>query len=138
MRPLTIQEVRRFDATPHQELLRWLSREVGKLDGGLKYHLERHELHTWKLLDPVMRGLRGASNVTLGRGREGRAWSGSARPREVDPPLLKCHQRRFPFCKLPPKKTKARKQEAAKARAEAAAKAKANAEKGERPAEKAQ
>eukprot|EP00435_Cladocopium_sp_Y103_P022922 s2080_g5.t1 len=35
MRPPTIQEVRRFDRTLHQELLRWLSREIGTMDNGL-------------------------------------------------------------------------------------------------------
>eukprot|EP00435_Cladocopium_sp_Y103_P026213 s4096_g6.t1 len=57
MRPPTIQEVRRFDRALHQEILRWLSREVGTLDGGVAYHMENNQLGLWRLLDPVLRNL---------------------------------------------------------------------------------
>ena len=54
MRPPTIQEVRCFDRTLHQELLRWLLREVGTLDAGMEYYLGQEELASWRLLDPVV------------------------------------------------------------------------------------
>lgn len=38
-------------------MLRWLSREVGTLDAGIKYHLENEQLSLWRLLDPVIRSL---------------------------------------------------------------------------------
>lgn len=57
MRPPTLEEVRRFDRTLHEELLRWLSRNVGSLDSGVNYHLENEHVTLWKLLDPVIESL---------------------------------------------------------------------------------
>ena len=57
MRPPTLEEVRRFDRTLDEELLRWLSRNVGSLDSGVNYHLENEHVTLWKLLDPVIESL---------------------------------------------------------------------------------
>lgn len=57
MRAPTIQEVRRFDRTLHEEILRWLSREVGSLDNALEYYLRDENNALWRLLDPVLQSL---------------------------------------------------------------------------------
>eukprot|EP00435_Cladocopium_sp_Y103_P062984 s675_g24.t1 len=117
MRSPTIQETRRFDRTLHQELLRWLSREVGTLDGGISYYLQNEQLSLWRLLDPVIQSL-------PDQGVEQKASSAKKRTREESPekepsPLprrrqeepkpkkkkkakcLMCGKRHTPLCHMP-------------------------------------
>lgn len=46
MRAPTIQEVRRFDRTMREELLRWLSKDMGTLDNGLRHYIN-HSGRCW-------------------------------------------------------------------------------------------
>ena len=57
MRPPTINEVRRFDRTLHEEILRWIARDVGTLEAAISHYLEMGKDGLWKLLDPVIRSL---------------------------------------------------------------------------------
>lgn len=119
MRPPTIQEVRRFDRALYQEVLRWLAREVGTLDGGIKHHLLNNQIGLWRLLDPVVRSLpdQGVEKKYTGqkRGRtpspdRGRELSPLPRRRPENPPpkkkkkltqCLVCKKRHEPLCKFP-------------------------------------
>ena len=49
MRQPTVQEVRRFDRALHQELHRWLSRDIGTLEMGLQFYLDDDGQALWRL-----------------------------------------------------------------------------------------
>ena len=57
MRQPTVQEIRRFDRALHQELHRWLSRDMGTLERGLQFYLDDDSQALWRLLDPVIKSL---------------------------------------------------------------------------------
>lgn len=57
MRPPTVNEVRRFDRLLHEEIMKWLGRNVGELDKGVLYYLSHDELGLWRLLDAVVETL---------------------------------------------------------------------------------
>eukprot|EP00435_Cladocopium_sp_Y103_P062690 s206_g24.t1 len=116
MRSPTIQEIRRFDRTLHQELLRWLAREVGTLGGGINYHLENEQLNIWRLLDPAIHNLpdQGVEKKGSGSKKRPREESGDQEPsplprrRPQEPPkkkkkvkCLMCGKRHEPLCKMP-------------------------------------
>ena len=116
MRGPTIQEVRRFDRTLHQELLRWLSRDVGTLEDGISFHLEGRQSHLWQLLEPVIKslpdqGIEKQDDASLKRKRgaeDGRDLSPiQRRPKKPDQAhdqkrkCMVCKKKHFPFCPLP-------------------------------------
>ena len=87
MRSPTILEVKRFDRVLHQDILRWLSRDVGTLEEGIKYHLEDH------------RGKKRAAEETNDLSPLPRR-----KPPSQDAPkkrCMVCKKRHFPFCKFP-------------------------------------
>ena len=52
MRAPTVEEVRRFDRTLHEELLRWVGRSASSLDEGVIHHVENMSLRfgsSWTL-----------------------------------------------------------------------------------------
>ena len=57
MRQPTVNEIRRFDRTMHEEILRWLARDVGTLDAAIAHHLGQGTEGLWKFLDPVIKSL---------------------------------------------------------------------------------
>eukprot|EP00435_Cladocopium_sp_Y103_P017119 s2411_g4.t1 len=117
MRAPTIQEVRRFDRALHQEILRWLSREVGTLDGGIVYHMENNQVGLWRLLDPVIRTLPDQGVEKSYKSTTKRARSRSAEVTKEPSPLprrrqekpkkrkmtrcLMCKKRHEPLCPMP-------------------------------------
>jgi hypothetical protein len=144
MRPPTIQEVRRFDRTLHLELLRWLSRGVGSMDGGLGYYLTNENLGLWRLLDAVVgtlpdQGIDRKSDSNKGTKRRHDDEEDNTGPAREPSPLkrkpnvgkpnkrlkqcLVCRKRHDPFCPMPEchrRQMKAKaKQRAATAKAEA-------------------
>ena len=138
MRPPTLEEVRRFDRTLHEELLRWVSRSAGTLDEGVTYHLEHEEIALWRLLDPVVKTLpdQGIESEPKKRKRDDPPATKAEKPapKKEDSSgsgqkkCLVCGNRHTPFCKLPEgfrkeqrEKEKQRKlQQKAKAKAKAA------------------
>ena len=155
MRQPTIQEVRRFDRTLHQELLRWLSREVGTLNAGLEYHLNREEQPLWRLLDPVVSSLpdQGIDKSPLvdkkrkarDSGHDGHSSPEPTQRRQPAPPprpkkinkCLVCKKKHYPYCEFPEdfrKQMRARrKAREADARANRAAAKKDGKKKDEKP-----
>eukprot|EP00435_Cladocopium_sp_Y103_P038959 s2430_g10.t1 len=146
MRPPTIQEVRRFDRTLHQELLRWLSREIGTMDNGLGYYLTHEELGLWRLLDAVIKSLpdqgvdrqpessKGTKRKTQTEDDEVESESRKEpspirrRPQPKKQRMkqcLVCKKRHLPFCKMPPTLRREMKAKAMLKRKEANAKRKA-------------
>eukprot|EP00435_Cladocopium_sp_Y103_P009771 s2693_g2.t1 len=119
MRPPTSQEVRRFDRTLHQEVLRWLSRGVGTMDDGIGYYLTHEEQGIWRLLDAVVGGLpdQGIDKQASSsrpekkqrRDHEEEEDDRDASPLKRKPHLnqpkrkkqcLVCKKRHYPFCKM--------------------------------------
>eukprot|EP00435_Cladocopium_sp_Y103_P051475 s448_g16.t1 len=144
MRGPTIQEVRRFDRTLHQELLRWLSRGVGSMDNGVGYHLAHEELGLWRLLDAVVQTLpdqgidrQPSSSRPEKRRREEEEddhGKRDASPLQRKPHLnrpkrlkqcLVCKKRHLPFCKMPEGHRRQMKQKAIDKRRDKAEKEKA-------------
>ena len=137
MRAPTVEEVRRFDRTLHEELLRWVGRSASSLDEGVIYHVENMGLPIWKLLDPVVKGLPDqgieADPGKPGEKKRKRDDDEKKAPRpekkESGGPALKkclvCGERHTPFCALPAnfRKNQREKEKAAKAAKKAAAKA---------------
>ena len=147
MRGPTVSEVRRFDRTLHQELLRWLSRDLGTLERGLMYHLNDDGVSIWRLLDPVIKSLpdQGVEKAMKGKKRkadesDAKDGAGSPTPIPRKPPApavklkqcLVCKKRHTPLCRLPENFRKQRRaeQKEKKATAKAEAKAKASAREG--------
>lgn len=152
MRTPSIQEVRRFDRAMHEELLRWLSRDLGTLENGLRYYIENEGLPLWKLLDPVIstlpdQGVEKSASAketdskkrkqpdVVPRPRSPRARSPRERspiPRRPKAPVnlpkktcLVCKKKHFPLCELPADFRKKQREELkAKKRAVAVAKPK--------------
>ena len=140
MRGPTIQEVRRFDRSLHQELLRWLSRDVGNLEDGINYHLEGRQSNLWLLLEPVVRSLPD-QGIEKGEGKtKGKRPANEENDDNESPPPLRrrppqdqqrrkcmvCKKRRFPFCPFPEdfrkKMRAAQKERKSEAKAKAGAK----------------
>ena len=147
MRGPTVSEVRRFDRTLHQELLRWLSRDLGTLEKGLTFHLNDDGISIWRLLDPVIKSLpdQGVEKSMKGKKRkvddaDAKDGAGSPTPIPRKPPstavklkqCLVCKKRHTPLCPLPENFRKQRRaeQKDKKAAAKAEAKAKASARDG--------
>ena len=138
MRQPTVQEVRRFDRALHQELLRWLSRDVGTLEAGLQYYLDGDGASLWRLLDPVIKSLpdQGVEKTLKGRKRKGEerddepGRSGEKTPleRKHQPGGVKlkqclvCKKRHAPLCPLPENFRKNKRAETRAKKAEAKAK----------------
>ena len=142
MRGPTVSEVRRFDRTLHQELLRWLSRDMGTLENGLTFYLNDDALNLWRLLDPVIKSLpdQGVEKAMKGKKRkaeevEGREKGGSPTPLPRRPPApaiklkqcLVCKKRHTPLCPLPENFRKQKRAEIKEKKASAKAEAKAKA-----------
>ena len=144
MRGPTVSEVRRFDRTLHQELLRWLSRDMGTLENGLTFYLNDDGLNLWRLLDPVIKSLPDQGVEKAMKGRKRKAEEGESRnkgdsptplPRRAPAPTVKlkqclvCKKRHTPLCQLPEnfRKQKRAEMKEKKASAKAEAKAKAHA-----------
>ena len=138
MRQPTVQEVRRFDRALHQELLRWLSRDVGTLEAGLQYYLDDDGASLWRLLDPVIKSLpdQGVEKTLKGRKRKGEerddepGRSGEKTPLERKhqsggvklKQCLVCKKRHAPLCPLPENFRKNKRAETRAKKAEAKAK----------------
>ena len=117
MRQPTVQEVRRFDRALHQELHRWLSRDMGTLESGLQFYLDDDGQALWRLLDPVIRSLpdQGIERAPKGKKRKGDEDGGDRKSRDSPEPLsrksgpsapklkqcLVCKKRHTPLCQLP-------------------------------------
>ena len=117
MRQPTVQEVRRFDRALHQELHRWLSRDLGTLEMGLQFYLDDDNQALWRLLDPVIRSLpdQGIEKAPKGKKRKGEEEAGDHKRRESPEPIsrkansgapklkqcLVCKKRHAPLCPLP-------------------------------------
>ena len=139
MRQPTVAEVRRFDRMLHQEVLRWVARDVGTVDAGIQYHLDRDEVPIWRLLDPVIKTLPDQGVEKGGRGKKRKQEdmqekdrAGSPKPLERKPAdrsrmkqCLVCKKRHEPLCALPEdfrQKMRAERKAQKKAKAEAKAK----------------
>lgn len=141
MRAPTIEEVRRFDRTLHEELLRWLSRDVGTLENGLSFYLNDESQGIWRLLDPVVKSLpdQGVEKQQAPRGPEvGKKRKERDSPdREERSPLPRrsqqlpkktcfvCKKKHWPLCPLPEHPSGRRKQQKEKAKAKKATAAEA-------------
>ena len=114
MRSPTILEVKRFDRVVDQDILRWLSRDVGTLEEGIKYHLEHRKSNMWQLLEPVIKSLPDQGiekGVVDHRGKKRAAEETNdlsplprRKPPSQDAPqkrCMVCKKRHFPFCKFP-------------------------------------
>ena len=139
MRPPTINELRRFDRSLHEEILRWLSRNVGQLSGAIQYYLDHDEQALWRLLDPVVstlpdqgvesqRGTKRPKETDVEEEKKG------SKPRDSSPPpkggklkkCLVCGKKHTPLCKLPDGFRAKQREAEKKKKAEAAAKAKSS------------
>ena len=135
MRVPTINELRRFDRLLHEEILRWLSRNVGQLSEAIQYYLDHDEQALWRLVDPVVSTLPD-QGVEAKRGtKRGLEEKKEEKPgediqdREAPPktPKLKkrlvCSKKHTPLCKLPEgfraKQREAEKKKKAEAKAKA-------------------
>ena len=131
MRPPTVNEVRRFDRLLHEEITKWLSRNVGELDKGILYYLNHDENSLWRLLDAVVESLpdQGIEKEdsaaakpaktpkgTKGEGDEEEKGVSSAKGKKK---CLVCGKKHTPFCKLPEGFRKKQRDEQKKRKAEA-------------------
>ena len=118
MRPPTINEVRRFDRTVHEEILRWLARDVGTLSDAINHYLSLGSEGLWKLLEPVIKSLpdqgvdknmkRGKAEAAGGRDERSplsRKRAKTAVPEPKEPPTKKqcivCKKKHWPLCEIP-------------------------------------
>ena len=135
MRSPTVNEVRRFDRLLHEEITKWLSRNVGELDKGILYYLNHDELSLWRLLDPVIESLpdQGIEKGEVGGEKRNKAAKkeekekekgedsvapGAGKPKKK---CLVCGKKHTPFCQLPDGFRKTQHDEAKKRKAEAKA-----------------
>ena len=137
MRGPTVNELRRFDRSVHEEILRWLSRNVGQLSDAVQYYLDHDEQALWRLLDPVIstlpdQGLESTRGVKRDREKEKEGENLKGADREKSPPpkaaklkkCLVCHKKHSPLCKLPDGFRQKQREAEKKKKAEAAAKGK--------------
>ena len=113
MRAPTVNEIRRFDRNVHEEVLKWISRNMGTLEDAIKYHLAHEELAAWRLIDPVVATLPDQGIESGGQGTK-RKFGGEDSKREASPEkekpapaqkkkkCLVCGKKHSPFCVLPP------------------------------------
>ena len=132
-----------------------MSREVGTLNAGLEYHLNREEQPLWRLLDPVVSSLpdQGIDKSPLvdkkrkarDSGHDGHSSPEPTQRRQPAPPprpkkinkCLVCKKKHYPYCEFPEdfrKQMRARrKAREADARANRAAAKKDGKKKDEKP-----
>ena len=138
MRSPTVNEIRRFDRSLHEEILRWLSRNVGHLSDAIQYYLEHDEQALWRLLDPVVsslpdQGLEAQRGVKRHRDQDPEEEKKKDSTRETSPPpkppklkkCIVCGKKHTPLCKLPEGFRAKQREAEKKKKAEASAKAKA-------------
>lgn len=131
MRPPTVNEVRRFDRLLHEEITKWLSRNVGELDKGILYYLNHDENSLWRLLDAVVetlpdQGIEKEDSAAAkpaktpkgskGEGDDEEKGASSAKGKKK---CLVCGKKHTPFCKLPEGFRKKQRDEQKKRKAEA-------------------
>ena len=132
MRAPTVNEVRRFDRLLHEEITKWLSRNVGELDKGILYHLSHDELALWRLLDAVVeslpdQGIEKGGGSQLSKPEPPKKADKSAVKQEGEGPgkakkkCLVCGKKHTPFCPLPEDFRKTQREAAKKRKAEAKA-----------------
>ena len=135
MRGPTVNELRRFDRLMHEEILRWLSRNVGQLSDAIQYYLDHDEQALWRLVDPVVstlpdQGVEAKRGTKRGHEEKKEEALTSEIPDKAPSPkitkqkkCLVCGKKHTPLCKLP-EGFRAKQREAEKKR-KADAKAKA-------------
>ena len=140
MRAPTVNEIRRFDRSVHEEVLKWISRNMGTLEDAIKYHLAHEELAAWRLIDPVVstlpdQGIEAGSHGAkrkLGENVEKQEDSPNKEkpnPNAKKKKCLVCGKKHTPFCQLPPGWRKQKREEDRQKKASA----KADPSKGEAP-----
>lgn len=140
MRSPTVNEIPRFDRSVHEEVLKWISRNMGTLEDAIKYHLAHEELAAWRLIDPVVstlpdQGIEAGSHGAkrkLGENVEKQEDSPNKEkpnPNAKKKKRLVCGKKHTPFCQLPPGWRKQKREEDRQKKASA----KADPSKGEAP-----
>ena len=137
MRGPTVNELRRFDRSMHEEILRWLSRNVGQLSDAVQYYLDHEDQSLWRLLDPVIstlpdQGLESQRGMKRGRDEVKETEEPKGGDREKSPApkaarlkkCLVCNKKHSPLCKLPEGFRQKKREEEKKKKAAAAEKAK--------------
>ena len=125
--------MRRFDRLLHEEITKWLSRNVGELDKGILYYLNHDENSLWRLLDAVVeslpdQGIEKEDSTAAkpaktpkekkSEGEDEEKGSSSAKGKKK---CLVCGKKHTPFCKLPEGFRKKQRDEQKKRKAEAQA-----------------